>query len=128
MTAPVETDIAAWLVALDIDGTVLHGDGSISDAVIGQVRRLDAAGHQVIQVMLATGRSSAATIPVVEQLGITPPVLSPRERRDRGCRSTVSEQRCLSRQTRAVAFYTMLTSPDPRSASVKRSNANGEMS
>ena len=125
MTAPVETDSAAWLVALDIDGTVLHGDGSISDAVIGQVRRLDAAGHQV---MLATGRSSAATIPVVEQLGITPPVLSPRERRDRGCRSTVSEQRCLSRQTRAVAFYTMLTSPDPRSASVKRSNANGEMS
>ena len=69
MTAPVETDDAAWLVALDIDGTVLHGDGSISDAVIGQVRRLDAAGHQV---MLATGRSSAATIPVVEQLGTTP--------------------------------------------------------
>jgi phosphoglycolate phosphatase-like HAD superfamily hydrolase len=125
MTAPVETDIAAWLVALDIDGTVLHGDGSISDVVIGQVRRLDAAGHQV---MLATGRSSVATIPVVEQLGITPPVLSPRERRDRGCRSTVSEQRCHSRQTRAVAFYTMLTSPDPRSASMKRSNANGEMS
>ena len=69
MTAPVETDDAAWLVALDIDGTVLHGDGSISDAVIGQVRRLDAASHQV---MLATGRSSAATIPVVEQLGTTP--------------------------------------------------------
>ena len=69
MTAPVETDDAAWLVALDIDGTVLHGDGSISDAVIGHVRRLDAAGHQV---MLATGRSSAATIPVVEQLGTTP--------------------------------------------------------
>ena len=68
MTAPVETDGAAWLVALDIDGTVLHGDGSISNAVIGQVRRLDAAGHQV---MLATGRSSAATIPVVEQLGTT---------------------------------------------------------
>ena len=60
MTAPVETDGAAWLVALDIDGTVLHGDGSISDAMIGQVRRLDAAGHQV---MLATGRSSAVTRP-----------------------------------------------------------------
>jgi hydroxymethylpyrimidine pyrophosphatase-like HAD family hydrolase len=69
MTAPVETDRAAWLVALDIDGTVLHGDGSISEAVIGQVRRLDAAGHQV---MLATGRSAADTIPVVEQLGTTP--------------------------------------------------------
>jgi 5-amino-6-(5-phospho-D-ribitylamino)uracil phosphatase len=58
-----------WLIALDIDGTLLHGDGSISEAVIDQVRRLDEAGHQV---MLATGRSSAATIPVLEHLGITP--------------------------------------------------------
>jgi Cof subfamily protein (haloacid dehalogenase superfamily) len=58
-----------WLVALDIDGTTLHEDGSISDAVIEQVRRLDEAGHQV---MLATGRSAAATIPVLERLGITP--------------------------------------------------------
>jgi hypothetical protein len=38
MTAPVETDGAARVVALDIDGTALHGDGSISDVVIGQVR------------------------------------------------------------------------------------------
>jgi 5-amino-6-(5-phospho-D-ribitylamino)uracil phosphatase len=68
-TAPVETEDASWLVALDIDGTTLHEDGSVSDAVIDQVRRLDGAGHQV---MLATGRSSAATIPVLELLGITP--------------------------------------------------------
>jgi haloacid dehalogenase-like hydrolase len=67
--APVETEDAPWLVALDIDGTMLHEDGSISDAVIEQVRRVDAAGHQV---MLATGRGSAATIPVLEHLGITP--------------------------------------------------------
>jgi Cof subfamily protein (haloacid dehalogenase superfamily) len=59
----------AWLVALDIDGTVLHEDGSIGDAVIEQVRRLDAAGHHV---MLATGRSAATTIPVLERLGIAP--------------------------------------------------------
>jgi Cof subfamily protein (haloacid dehalogenase superfamily) len=58
-----------WLIALDIDGTLLHGDGSISEAVIDHVRRLDEAGHHV---MLATGRSSAATIPVLEHLGITP--------------------------------------------------------
>jgi hydroxymethylpyrimidine pyrophosphatase-like HAD family hydrolase len=58
-----------WLVALDIDGNLLHEGGSISDAVIEQVRRLDEAGHQV---MLATGRSSAATIPVLEHLAITP--------------------------------------------------------
>lgn len=68
-TAPVETEDASWLVALDIEGTMLHEDGFISDAVIEEVRRIDAAGHQV---MLATGRSSAATIPVLEHLGITP--------------------------------------------------------
>ena len=67
--APVETGDASWLVALDIDGTMLDEDGSISDAVIEQVRRIDAAGHQV---MLATGRGSAATMPVLEHLGITP--------------------------------------------------------
>jgi Cof subfamily protein (haloacid dehalogenase superfamily) len=67
--APVEPEDASWLVALDIDGTMLDDDGSISDAVIDQVRRIDAAGHQV---MLATGRGSAATIPVLEHLGITP--------------------------------------------------------
>jgi 5-amino-6-(5-phospho-D-ribitylamino)uracil phosphatase len=60
---------AAWLVALDLDGTMLDDDGSISDAVLEQVRRVDAAGHQV---MLATGRSFAATVPVLAHLGITP--------------------------------------------------------
>jgi 5-amino-6-(5-phospho-D-ribitylamino)uracil phosphatase len=55
-----------WLVALDIDGNLLHEGGSISDAVIEQVRRLDGAGHQV---MLATGRSFAATIPVLSTSG-----------------------------------------------------------
>jgi HAD superfamily hydrolase (TIGR01484 family) len=60
---------APWLVALDIDGTILREDGSVSDAVIEQVRRLDAAGNEV---MLATGRSAAATIPVLEHLGIAP--------------------------------------------------------
>jgi 5-amino-6-(5-phospho-D-ribitylamino)uracil phosphatase len=62
-------DSASWLVALDLDGTTLNEDGSISAAVIEQVRRLDAAGHQV---MLATGRSAAATVPVLDHLGITP--------------------------------------------------------
>ncbi|MCU1635891.1 MAG: haloacid dehalogenase [Cryobacterium sp.] len=58
-----------WLVALDIDGTTMHDDGSISDAVIEQVRRLTDAGHHV---MPATGRSAAATLPVLEHLGISP--------------------------------------------------------
>jgi hydroxymethylpyrimidine pyrophosphatase-like HAD family hydrolase len=58
-----------WLVALDIDGTTLHEDGTISEAVIEQVRRVADAGHEV---MLATGRSASATLPVLEHLGITP--------------------------------------------------------
>jgi HAD superfamily hydrolase (TIGR01484 family) len=65
---PVGTS-APWLVALDIDGTTLQEDGTISEAVIQQVRRLDEAGHEV---MLATGRSASATIPVLEHLEITP--------------------------------------------------------
>ncbi|MGO4102813.1 HAD family hydrolase [Leifsonia sp. YAF41] len=58
-----------WLVALDIDGTTMHEDGTISDAVLAEVDRLDRAGHEV---MLATGRSAAATLPVLTRLGITP--------------------------------------------------------
>ncbi|MEA9986719.1 HAD family hydrolase [Subtercola sp. RTI3] len=58
-----------WLVALDIDGTILHEDGSIAEAVIDQVARLTGLGHEV---MLATGRSVAATLPVLDLLGITP--------------------------------------------------------
>ena len=63
-----QTD-APWLVALDIDGTTLHEDGTISEAVIRQVRRVHEAGHEI---MLATGRSVAMTLPVLERLGITP--------------------------------------------------------
>jgi Cof subfamily protein (haloacid dehalogenase superfamily) len=66
MTGPTD---ASWLVALDIDGTTLHEDGTISDAVIRQIRRVAAAGHEI---MLATGRSAAATLPVLDRLEITP--------------------------------------------------------
>jgi 5-amino-6-(5-phospho-D-ribitylamino)uracil phosphatase len=61
-----------WLVALDLDGTTLREDGSISEAVIEQIRRLDAAGHHVI---IATGRSAATTIPVLKHLAISPQYL-----------------------------------------------------
>ncbi|MBC7442997.1 MAG: HAD family hydrolase [Ramlibacter sp.] len=58
-----------WLVALDIDGTTMHEDGTISAGVLEQVRRLSAAGHEI---MLATGRSAATTLPVLDRLEITP--------------------------------------------------------
>jgi len=60
---------APWLVALDIDGTTMHEDGTISAHVLDEITRLNSAGHEV---MLATGRSAAATLPVLSRLGITP--------------------------------------------------------
>jgi Cof subfamily protein (haloacid dehalogenase superfamily) len=61
--------VSSWLVALDIDGTTMHEDGTISPAVIEQVQRLTKAGHEI---MLATGRPVAATLPVLEHLAIAP--------------------------------------------------------
>jgi hydroxymethylpyrimidine pyrophosphatase-like HAD family hydrolase len=55
----------SWLVALDVDGTVMNKDGSISDAVTEQVRRLDADGHHV---MLATGREWVQSFDPTEAL------------------------------------------------------------
>ncbi|MCY7411433.1 MAG: HAD family hydrolase [Salinibacterium sp.] len=58
-----------WLIALDIDGTVLREDGVINDAVITAVQRVRDAGHEV---MLATGRSVAMTMSILDRLGIAP--------------------------------------------------------
>jgi 5-amino-6-(5-phospho-D-ribitylamino)uracil phosphatase len=58
-----------WVIALDIDGTVLHEDGTLSEATAAEVTRVAGLGHEV---MLATGRSVAMTLPVVDRLGITP--------------------------------------------------------
>lgn len=60
---------ARWLIALDIDGTVLREDGSIGDSVVRAVGHARDAGHEV---MLATGRSVAMTMPILERLGIEP--------------------------------------------------------
>lgn len=57
------------LVALDIDGTVLGEDGSLSDAVVDEVGRVAALGHEV---MLATGRSVADTMPILDRLRLAP--------------------------------------------------------
>jgi Cof subfamily protein (haloacid dehalogenase superfamily) len=57
------------LVALDIDGTLLNEDGTMSDAVIDAAQAASARGHHL---MLATGRSWETTHHVLEQLDITP--------------------------------------------------------
>jgi 5-amino-6-(5-phospho-D-ribitylamino)uracil phosphatase len=60
---------APWLIALDIDGTVLREDGSLGDATAAEITRVVGLGHEV---MLATGRSVSMTLPIVDRLGITP--------------------------------------------------------
>lgn len=58
-----------WLIALDVDGTVLREDGVMNDPVVQAVGRVRDAGHEVT---LATGRSVAMTLPILERLGIEP--------------------------------------------------------
>lgn len=62
MTAP-------WLIALDVDGTILLQDETMSPGVPEAVARLRDAGHEVT---IATGRSWMATRRWVEELAIAP--------------------------------------------------------
>lgn len=55
------------LVALDIDGTLIDHDQSMTQPVRESVAALREAGTHVV---LATGRSLAATLPILEQLGL----------------------------------------------------------
>ncbi|NMR21122.1 HAD family hydrolase [Cellulomonas fimi] len=55
------------LVALDIDGTLVTYDEAMSDAVRHAVAGVRAGGEHVV---LATGRSLHATLPVAQHLGI----------------------------------------------------------
>lgn len=70
MPAPRSTDAAdSWLVALDVDGTILHEDESIDQRVADAILAARERGHEVT---LATGRSWATTLPVLERLGLNP--------------------------------------------------------
>ena len=55
------------LVALDIDGTTLHHDGTLSSEVYAAVRDTAAAGHDIV---IATGRSLLEARPVIDALGL----------------------------------------------------------
>lgn len=57
------------LIALDIDGTVLLEDDTLSPGVVEAVAEAAEAGHEV---MLATGRSWDSTHTIMERLGIRP--------------------------------------------------------
>ncbi|SDR87667.1 HAD family hydrolase [Microterricola viridarii] len=58
-----------WLVALDVDGTILHEDETLTDAVRDAIVATQAAGHEVT---LATGRSWESCWQLMEKIGLTP--------------------------------------------------------
>jgi len=55
------------LVALDVDGTLLHYDGHLSGAVRDAVQAVARAGHHVT---IATGRSVLGVMEIAEMLGL----------------------------------------------------------
>jgi Cof subfamily protein (haloacid dehalogenase superfamily) len=56
-----------YLVALDVDGTLVDHDGKMTDGVRDAARAVVDAGHHVI---IATGRSLGALLPIVEMIGL----------------------------------------------------------
>ena len=59
--------MAERLVALDLDGTTIHHDGTMSPAVRQAVGEVSAAGFHVV---IATGRAILATLPLIADLGL----------------------------------------------------------
>ncbi|MCC6376784.1 MAG: HAD hydrolase family protein [Microbacteriaceae bacterium] len=58
-----------WLVALDIDGTVIHEDETLTQPVAEAITRVKDAGHEIT---LATGRSWEMTKVILEALSLEP--------------------------------------------------------
>jgi Cof subfamily protein (haloacid dehalogenase superfamily) len=63
----IATGDQRWLIALDVDGTLVHDDGFLSPKVAEQVKRVRALGHEVV---VSTGRSATQTVPVLHELEI----------------------------------------------------------
>ncbi len=57
-----------WLIALDVDGTIITHAGHLADPVRDAIEGCVRDGHHVV---IATGRSVVATMPVLARLGIT---------------------------------------------------------
>jgi Cof subfamily protein (haloacid dehalogenase superfamily) len=55
------------MVCLDVDGTLVDHDGHMHDEVRDAARAVVEAGHHVL---IATGRSLAATLPIIERIGL----------------------------------------------------------
>lgn len=56
-----------YMICLDVDGTIVNHDGAMSRAVKDTARAIVEVGHEVV---ISTGRSLGATLPVIRMLGI----------------------------------------------------------
>ncbi|WP_299168438.1 HAD family hydrolase [uncultured Arthrobacter sp.] len=56
------------LIALDVDGTLVDHEGQMSDEVRAAATAVVDSGHEVV---IATGRSLGATLPIIEKIGLT---------------------------------------------------------
>jgi len=91
-------------ILLDLDGTLLDESGRVHPENARALRELEARGGRA---MIATGRSTVSTIPIVEEIGLLTPAITfngagvwcPRQKR-------MLEERVLSGRTvaRALAF------------------------
>ncbi|MCG7406070.1 Cof-type HAD-IIB family hydrolase [Paenibacillus sp. ACRRX] len=61
----MSTDIK--MVALDMDGTLLHDDHTLSEQNAETIRKV---AQQGVEIVLCTGRSPSSTLPYLEQLGL----------------------------------------------------------
>ncbi|HEY8308402.1 MAG TPA: HAD family hydrolase [Lapillicoccus sp.] len=66
-TTPGAAPRTPLLVALDLDGTTIDHSGALSPAVGEAVTAVVAAGHHLV---ISTGRSIVATMPIVRLLGL----------------------------------------------------------
>lgn len=61
------------LVVLDVDGTLLRSDGTLSDENTAAIRLTEATG---VRVMLATGKTTVSVLGHHRRLGLTTPIVA----------------------------------------------------
>lgn len=96
---PKEPPQSIRLICMDIDGTLLDSESRIRAGVRSALER---ACEDGIHIVLATGRNLDSTLPVVEQLGLHPAIISSTGAHTRTMDGQTSETPLEYRQARGV--------------------------
>ncbi len=96
---PEEPPQSIRLICMDIDGTLLDSESRLRAGVRSALERASADG---IHLVLATGRNLDSTLPVVDQLGLTPAIISSTGAHIRTTDGQTSETALEYRQARRV--------------------------